>query len=301
MSGVSVHTPGSLAELLNLLANLPNVSIVAGGSDLVPRMTRNKNNTGMAFPGFGREGLPEKNIVYIGSAGLNDIRESDGNIIIGAAVTITELLESALVRAKSPLLVEALSEMAGLTIRNTATLGGNISNASPAGDSLPALYVLGASVVTASVNGSRNHRIDDYISGPGKTARNADEVLKEIIVPIQKQKGAFIKMGRRKTETLSIINAAVLIDVQDDVITNNELGSVRIAIGAAGPTVIRCLAAEDFLCGKEPTEENFEIAGTYAAEAVSPIDDVRSTAWYRKRMASVITKRALAKALQSAE
>jgi CO/xanthine dehydrogenase FAD-binding subunit len=264
-------------------------------------MNRNKSNTGLAFSNLGAFGYPDKNLIYIGNAGLNYIREEEGSIAIGAATTITDILESEMILSEIPLLAEALRQMAGLTIRNTATLGGNISNASPAGDSLPPLCVYDAKIVTASLDAEQTYPIGEYITGPGKTKRMPKEVLKEIIVPIRKEKYAFIKMGRRKTETLSVINAAVLLNVREDANREDEITDVKIAIGAAGPTVIRCAEAEEFLRGKAPTEENFESAGKYAAGAISPIDDVRSTAWYRKRVASVITKRALARALKSGE
>lgn len=283
------YNPKSIDEALKLLNSLKDADtvILAGGTDVVPKFNSRPERSGY----FDKPlvSLDEKNIVYLGGADLDYVREEGGKIVIGAMATMTELLESPVID-KIPVLKEALSEMAGITVRNTATIGGNIMNASPAADSVPALIVLDAKAVLASVDGERTVDLWQLFEGPGKTAAKPNEILKEIVVEAEEGKRNFIKFGRRKAESLSVVNGAAYAKMNGSVCQK-----AIIALGAVAPTPLRMTEVEKIVEGAEITEDVIAKAAKVAAEAVKPIDDKRSSGDYRKRLVEVLVKRALTK------
>jgi len=273
------EAPQSLDEALEVLDRLQEkATILAGATDIMPRI-----NDGVFSPEY---------LVYIGNTGLTGIRREKDSIIIGATTTLTQIEENSLIAQHAPVLTEAVRNMAGVSIRNMGTIGGNICNASPAADTATPLLVLDAEVAVMSRRGKRIFPIDEFFYCPGKTCLNPNEMITEIILPIKPHCSAFLKLGQRKAEVLSIVGVSVKL-----VNENGICKEARIAMGSVAPRPIRCCKAEAFLTGKEITPILCHEAAVIAGGAAKPIDDGRATAWYRKRLAPVMVERALKKAM----
>jgi carbon-monoxide dehydrogenase medium subunit len=270
---VTYEAPGSLGDLLDILDG-GNVTIMAGATDIMPKV-----NDGVLKP---------SRLVYIGNAGLGGIRKESGQLVLGAATKLSDLLESELVRECAPLLAEALANMAGVSIRNIATIGGNLCNASPAADTAVPLLVMDAKFVLLSRKGKRTVPAEGFFTGPGRTVLSPGEILSEIIMDIGPHRGAFIKIGQRKAETLSVVSAAACVVVED-----GKCAVARIAMGSVAPRPVRCYKAEELLAGQAITAKLCRQAAALAGEYATPIDDGRATAWYRKRVAPVLVERVL--------
>jgi CO/xanthine dehydrogenase FAD-binding subunit len=179
-------------------------------------------------------------------------------------------------------------------VRSLATLGGNICNASPAGDTVCAMIALGAEVELRSRAGRRVLPLEKVFTGPGKTVIRPGELLTEIrIRPTARREGsAYAKVGRRQALTLAVLNAAARVRLD----AKGNCADVRIAIGAAAPTPLRAVKAEAVLRGKPFTREAIAQAADAAVREIKPIDDVHGTAWYRRRLTRVLVTRVLASA-----
>ena len=279
------HAPESFERLFDLAsAEGAEVRFLAGGTDLTPRISAERNQ-------IPRDKKPPLRILYLGALGLDGVTDEGERVTIGALYTLSSLLENAAVKAKLPALREALAEMAGVSVRNTATLGGNIMNASPAADSVPALLVLDAECTLRSASGERRVALSDFFTGPGKTAAKPGEVLVSVSAKAGRGGSSFKKLGRRKAETLSVVNAAAYVELQDGVCQ-----AARVAVGSAAPTVVRCADAERALVGKRIGDDSIREASALVAKAISPIDDIRSSAWYRSRVAPTMAARAISAA-----
>ena len=187
---------------------------------------------------------------------------------------------------------EALAEAARLSgsdaIRNSATLGGNLANASPAADLATPLLVMDAEVLIKSSGGDRVLPLKEFFRGPGQTALKPQELLVEIRIPAFKGKTAFKKLGRRKAMTLSVVNVAVRLDGN-----GKKCNEARIALGSMAPTPMRCKKAETMLQGKALDRELIKACAVQAVNEASPIDDQRATAWYRKQAGAALVAQAL--------
>ncbi len=261
------YRPRTLEEALNLLQDIKTIPF-AGGTDL---MVKYRSWAGT---------LPQLQapVLWLGEIKeLKGIHQSGDTLVIGSMETLASILASP---AAPELLKYAIAQMASPSIRNMGTMGGNICNASPAGDTLPPLYVLDASVLLRSSAGERTLPIAEFITGPGKTALRKDELLTEIHIPIREyNKRYYRKVGTRKANALSKLSMAGLADIRDGVIED-----VRIALGAVAPTVVRSIEAEKTLQGRNVKEIFAMIpeAITTYSELITPIDDQRSNAAYRK-------------------
>lgn len=240
----------------------------------------------------GKMTLPRPaHVLDISSIGaLKGIAEKSDWIQIGATTPLTEVARSVVIRETLPVLTEAAGQVGSLQIRNQGTLGGNLCNASPAADTAVSLLALNARVCLKSLDRERIVSLDDFFVGPGKTVLLPAEILTKIQVPITglKRSSCFLKLGRRNAFTLSIISIATVLRVEERV-----LRYVRIVLGAVAPTPMRAKKAEEFLIGQKADESVIDEAARIAAEEISPISDVRASAWYRKDMAKVLTKRAV--------
>jgi CO/xanthine dehydrogenase FAD-binding subunit len=275
------EAPRSLDEALDLLKG-GEVSILAGGTDLMPQSRSARSPLRPTLLNIRRV------------ADLGGISSTPDTIRIGALTTITELRDSALIRERLAALWQACDHFASDQIRNAGTIGGNICNASPAGDTLVPLLALDARVVLANrPNGTTKTRtmaLADFLLGPGKTARAADELLVavEIPLPAQNAVSAFFKFGTRPALDISVISIG-LAAVRD----NGRLSRVRLAFGAVAPRPIRSAAAEAALEGK--ALDDGAIAATVAAadREIHPITDVRASDWYRREMVKNMLTRML--------
>ncbi len=273
----------TLAQALATLAQGSTI-VLAGGTDLMPQ-----DHAGRVRPA---ETL--LNIRRIKQLGGTTVES--GHLILGALVTLTELLTDPLVRRHAPLLAEAADHFASDQVRNMATLGGNLCNASPASDMAPALLALDAEVALASLaaDGSIAVRwlpLDGFFIGPGKTLRAAHELLSAVRLPLPAtgQVARLHKAGVRPA--LDIATIAIALSARRDV--EGRMHTVRLALGAVGPTPIRAHAAEALLEGKLPDQTLIAAAAQAAADSARPIDDVRASAWYRRELVHNMTRRML--------
>jgi len=209
-----------------------------------------------------------------------------GVLSVGAGSTHQEIVDHPLIRRRARLLQLACGSVGSFQIRNRGTLGGNLGNASPAGDSIPALVCLDAKVVLAAR--SRRREVDalSFFSGPGECARQIDEVIESVLIPRRTGRGAafFKKAGQRRGMCCSKASVALLARRH----TGGHLSGVRVALGAVAPTVIRVPEAERILEGGKLTPAVIRQAAQVCTEAVRPIDDIRSTADYRQRVVGAL-------------
>lgn len=280
LPGFNIHKPASLSDALELMGALESVKPMAGGTDLLPLMRD--------------RAISVDEIVDIqGLQELRGITSEDGALRIGALTTLTEVLESPLIAEKAPVLMEAVSHIGSVQTRNQGTLAGNLCNASPAADSAPALIVLRAHAIVASTTGKRDIPVGELFAGPKRNSLRKDELVTEILVP-ERPLGSgagFEKLGRRRGITLSVVNAAAYVKMDGE-----KCVDARIALGAIAATPIRLSGVEDTYKGRELTLETIEDASRACYALVSPVDDVRASAEYRREMACVLVKRAIMKA-----
>ncbi len=282
MSDVEKYiAPSNLAEAVKSLT-AGGVTIVAGGTDLTPQINEGR-----------REYAPTlMNISRID--GLKNISLEKGEIRIGCLVTVSMIKGNELLREVAPVLCEAADHFASDQIRNAATIGGNICNASPAGDMPVPLLVLSASVEIASYQDGEIHMrreaLTDFFTGPGKTTLQDNELLIAVVFnkPSSHFVGHFRKSGPRPALEISIVSMAIGGDLKD-----GKFKNVRVAMGAVGPTSLRGLATEAALEGKILDDATLQVAVEAAKKDATPIDDIRSSAWYRTHLIAVFTEELL--------
>jgi CO/xanthine dehydrogenase FAD-binding subunit len=270
---VETFRPSTLSEAVSLRARHGAIPF-AGGTDLMVRFRRGAG----VLPGFTRPVLfldrcPELRGLRLGGSGLE----------IGAMTTLREAAASPLIH---PVVHGALLQMGGPALRTVATLGGNICNASPAGDTIPFLYAFDARLRLVSESGERVVAASDFFTGPGRTCLRPDELLRSILVPSWiPTRALWRKVGTRKANALTKVSMAAFADrgAAGALVTH-----VRIALGAVGPTVVRLSAVEGMLEGVAVSD--LAVLGPRirdaVREAVRPIDDQRSTADYRREVAA---------------
>ena len=273
--------PATLQEASRLLEeNGPGGRFLAGGTDLVIAMKE--------------KGLLPNYIVDLKRVpGLSGIREnSDGSVTLGALTTMYEIETSALIKKKYPFLGQSAAEVGSIQIRNRATIGGNMANATPSADVAPALIALNATAKIAGASGERRISLEEFFKGPGVNAMTADEILTEITIPKTAPTlvGEYIKFSPREMMDLAYVGVAVAYNFGAK---DKKCDGVRIVLGAVAPTPIRAKRAEAALEGEVLTEALAEKTGEIAAAEAKPISDVRSSADYRRAMVSAMTKRAL--------
>ncbi len=276
--------PGSLAETLALLAEHgESARLLAGGTDLLVQMKMERVKPAVVI---GLRRVPE----------LQGIRRAADRLVLGALTTIRELSRDPGIRARYPALAEACASFSTTQVQVMGTVGGNLSNGSPASDSAPALIALGATVVLAGPEGETRLPVEAYFRGPGRTARRPDQVLVSVELPLPApcSGSAFAKIGRVAAD-IAKANAAVSMTLDGDHVID-----CRIALGSVAPMPVRALAAEALLRGHVLTPELIDLAATRAAEEIAPIDDVRSTAHYRRRVAAALVRDALQRAWERA-
>ncbi len=275
---IDMLTPSSLSEALSILAQEGTVIPIAGGTNVVVGLHEGeyRNQTLMDI---GR--LHE----------LRGISQDDGYIVLGAGTTLAEVLDSPLVVQHGLPLQQAARVFANPLVRNRATVAGNLVDASPAADTATPLLVLDAELELVSAKGTRRMALDEFMVGVNQTERRPDELVKSIRwqIPGGKSASAFHKLALRKGTACSVISAAVLAQVDD----GGRCKKARVALGAVAIRPIRAYAAEKTLQDELLGEEVIERAALLASEAAKPIDDVRSTAAYRKRMAGGLVRRLL--------
>ena len=279
--------PTSLDQAVERLKD-GDVTIFAGGTDLTPQSQAGRIKFKQTL----------MNIRHIPQ--LSGITLEGAEIRIGALATITEIMEHPLIKEHLPVLVEACDHFASDQIRNAGTIGGNICNASPAGDMLIPLLVLDACVELASMPENKIYRhcmpISTFFTGPGKTRKSLCELVTGVRIPVPgaDHVSRFYKHGTRPALDISTISIGVAGTLKDGV-----LSRVRVAFGAVAATPVRASRTEEALEGRHLDAAAIEAAAIAARDEVTPIDDVRATAWYRKEMIHNITKRILGHVAQA--
>ncbi len=275
MKDAKYFAPTGIEETVRILAEWGETgTLLAGGTDLVPKINYYELKPGV--------------LIFLGGLGLDYVKESKGGLAIGATTPTARLANDAMVAEKASALAEAARLSGSEAIRNSATIGGNLANASPAADLATPLLVMDAEVLINGSGGERVRPLKDFFKGPGQTALKKQEFLVEIRIPAFKGKTAFRKLGRRKAMTLSVVNVAVRLEMR-----GKKCSEARIALGSMAPTPLRCEKAEAMLQGKELNGELIKACAAQAINEANPIDDQRATAWYRKQAGTALVAQAL--------
>lgn len=265
-----VLLPQTLPQCLGMLEAHARAVLYAGGTDLLVRLPSLR-------PG------PEALICLERISGLRQVSEQENAIRIGACVTHHALTREPLVSRFVPVLAQAAAVVGGSAVRHMGTLGGNVVTASPAGDTLPALYLCDAEVEVTSGKGARSVPIQEFIAGPGQTLLEPGELVTALVVPKvdRFQVRHFEKVGRRNALAIAVVSLAALIRLGP----GNVVEEARLAWGSVGPTVIRDSKVEELLVGAPLGEASLKRTAEAARKVVRPINDVRAGASYRRQVA----------------
>ncbi len=278
----------SVGDVIEILAQEgERARVVAGATDLILELERGVRTGIHTLIDVTR--IPRLDRIELGK---------DGQIHLGPLVTHNDCAASELIRQRAYPLARAAWEVGAPQIRNRGTVAGNLITASPANDTIPPLVALAASVTLKSLRGERKVPLHDFYTGVRRTVMRPDEMLTEISFPAMSpdQRGTFVKLALRRAQAISLVNVAIVLKMQGDLVA-----AASIAFGAVAPTIIRAREAESFLVGKVLSDQVVHQAAVLAADATRPIDDLRSSASYRREMARVITARGLRSIRDGAE
>jgi len=279
------YEPSTLEEAVEILSRYgADAKVLAGGTDLLVSMKQ-----GLLKP---------KCIVNIKRiSGLDKIVEREGYLSIGALTKLRSIERNNIIRERFPALYEAVLSMASVQIRNMATIGGNLCNASPAADTAPPLLVYNAELVVYGLDGYRNISIEKFFIGPKKTVLKPNEILVEIKIPYQPENAGsiFIKIARTAMD-LAKVNVAVKLVLDHD----DNVEDIAVALGSVAPTPVRAHSVEKTLLSRRFSEELVVEASEKVVQDISPITDIRSTAEYRREVSKKLIIDALIKAYQRA-
>jgi xanthine dehydrogenase small subunit len=276
-----IERPRTLEHALDLMAAAQHRPI-AGGTDVMVQITGE-----LAPP-------PERMVDLSRLEELRGIALDRGRLVIGALTTYTEIRRSAICREHLPALVQAAATIGAAQIQNRGTLGGNIANASPAGDTLPILLATDAVIVAVSRRGERDIPASDFWSGYRQTALQPDELVHRAVVPLPMGREVrFRKVGTRRAQAISKVVGAL---AWRDHGSAAGWSDVRVALGSVASTPVRASKTEAVLEGSRPTPETADRAARTLADEIHPIDDVRSTADYRRIVAARLIHRIIREA-----
>jgi CO/xanthine dehydrogenase FAD-binding subunit len=273
-----VFLPDTANELWDIMENYQDVSLFAGGTDLLVR-----TREGQTGPG---------NLVCLERLQLlKEIQDQGEEVFIGAATTHSRLLENSLIRQEFPILVQALQVLGSPPIRHMGTIGGNIVTASPAGDTLPPLYVLDAEVEIRSKSQKRRLALRDFIVGPGMVELHPQEVLWGIWLKKQPSWNVhhYEKVGRRKALACSVASMAAVLELSE----SGMVKKARLAWGSVGPTILSFPDVDNSLIGQRLSIGTLRSLATQVELLVAPIDDIRASAEYRGKVSGSLMLRLL--------
>jgi xanthine dehydrogenase small subunit len=271
-----IETPRSLDEALSILTGAAHRPI-AGGTDVMVQLT------GELTP------PPDRMVDLWRLDELRGISLERSSIVLGALTTYTEIRRSAICREHLPALVDAAATIGAAQIQNRGTLGGNIANASPAGDTLPVLLASDAEIVLASIRGERSIPASAFWTGSRETALASDELVVRVVIPLAAGREIrFRKVGTRRAQAISKVVLALAWREHG---RTAGWSDVRLALGSVAATPIRAAGTEAVLEGARPTPETADRAVEALAGEIHPIDDVRSTADYRRTVAARLLHR----------
>jgi len=286
MPSPAFHAPRTLAEAVALLADNPQARPLGGGTDLIVQMRSGRVAPSAVIDLKRIDGL------------IGVRRTADGGFAIGAATPCTALKADAALSAAWPGVVEAANLIGSVQVRNRATMAGNLCNASPAADSVPALVAAGAMCRVVGPQGEREVAVGDIPAGPGRTTLTAGEFVAEIRLPAQAPGGAdaYLRATPRTEMDIAVVGVGAHVVLGAD----GTCTAARVAVGAAGPTVLLVEAAGAALGGSRLDDAALDAMADAVRAACRPIDDKRGTAEYRTAMAGVLARRAVEIARQRA-
>lgn len=276
----------TIGEATGLLSQNPKLKIIAGGTDVLIKMHGGQ--------------LEDAELLSLRKIkSLESIRVADnGTIVIGAMATFTQIFNDPILREMIPILTEAAVSMGGPQIRNIATIGGNVCNGATSADSASSLFALNAQLKLQDKNGERIVPIREFYLGPGKVALNPGEILAEILISQEDYKGfggQYIKFAMREAMDIATLGVAVICKLQ-----GGNFDEVRIGLGVAGPTPLRCLEAEEYAKGKKVSSETLAEIGKLAVKSAKARTSWRASKEYREHLVEELTQRALKIAIVNA-
>lgn len=284
MQSFTYHAPRRLDEALDLLASQGDARLIAGGTALVIMMKQ--------------ELVQPEHLVDLRNLrpSLAAISVDDGAVRIGALATHRQVETNPLVRQHLPALCQTLARVATIRIRNVATIGGNVAHGDPALDPPATLIALDATVTLASASGERSVPLDSFYLDYYETVVRADEVVREVRVPLPKPRTAatYRKFLPKSEDDYATVGVAARLTLDP---SRSRVEDVRITLSAAGSTVVRARGVEEVLRGQPATPEAFNDAAAAVRAEVDPISDARGSAEYKRDMAEVFVRRALQDAL----
>jgi xanthine dehydrogenase small subunit len=299
----NAHSATTLRDALRILAGdaRPRLWQLSGGTDVLVRAKDGIESAGAMFDIFKIKELHGIRETKAKSRHSQNGDKSAGEIWIGAATTFTEVLECSLLKEFAPALVQACSVIGGPQIRNRGTIGGNFANASPAADSVPALMSMGAILEIASLKRKREVPAEKFFLGPGETILKKGELIVGVRIPkLPNVVGCYLRLGQRQAQAISKVDIAVtaVLNPQkngDGTKSNSPFEYLGICCGSVAPKVFRAEQTEKILREMSWEPETLRLAKESVKREVQPIDDIRSTADYRREMSAVLLERALEK------
>ena len=273
MNQIERLVPKGLPEAFSMMESKKGQKLVilAGGTDIVPPLREHH--------------IQVDCFLDIALLGLDGIREQGDGVVLGACATMKQIATSPTMKKHFPALAKAAGNVGAVQTRGLATVGGNLCSGVPSMDSMPSLLVYDAVFTIESAAGTRKVAAAEFITGPRRTVMQYGDILTEIFLPFPQAdfKSDFIKFGRRRALSLSIVNVAFGADTAGKKLTN-----ARVAIGASAPTPVRALEAEKYLEGKTLANIDFDELARLVKASIKPISDIRASAEYRSDLAAAL-------------
>jgi CO/xanthine dehydrogenase FAD-binding subunit len=271
--------PATVADAVRAM-QMDGARALAGGTDLIPQMREGRRQVAHVVD---LKRIPELTGVSVGA---------DGGLMLGAAASASRVARHEAVSSAYPALAQSARLIGSVQVQNRASLGGNICNAAPSADAVPAMICYQATVRIAGPAGQREETLEEFIRAPGKTSLAAGELLVSIILPpVQPRSAAtYLRFTPRREMDIAVAGSAAWIGLD----AAGSIAAARIVLASVGPTPVRALSAEQKLIGERPSQALFEAAGQLAASDARPISDTRASADYRRTLVKVLTARALA-------
>ncbi len=287
MKEIDYLAPTSLGEAYAALQNGKTSAFLAGGTDIIVQLREGRKQVDQL--------IDVKHIPELTSYGWT----ADGGLTIGASVPFAEIYEDAEIVRRLPCVIDCATLVGGIQIQSRACFGGNIGNSGPAADTVPALIALGATLTLGSADGTRDLPLEEFFTGPGQNVLGPGELIVTVNIPPQPaNSGAFFhRFIPRNEMDIAVVNVGARLDLDAG---GERIEGARVSVGAVAPTPLYVAAAGDALAGEAPTEAAFARAADIAADAATPITDMRGSVAQRVHLTRVLTHRALDRALERA-
>ncbi len=287
MKQIEYLAPASLGEVYAALQNGKTSAFLAGGTDIIVQLREGRKQVDQLID---VKHIPD--LMRYGWTG-------DGGLEIGASVPFAEIYEDAEIARRLPCVIDCAMLVGGIQIQSRACFGGNIGNSGPAADTVPALIALGATLTLGSRDGTRDLPLEEFFTGPGQNVLAPGEVIVKVNIPPQPaNSGAFFhRFIPRNEMDIAVVNVGARLDLDA---ARERIEGARVSVGAVAPTPLFVAAAGEALAGQAPTAEAFAQAADIAADAATPITDMRGSIAQRVHLTRVLTIRALQQALERA-